>query len=57
MTKGLETDLRERLQALLEGRTVKSVRLTDTELYIEFTDGRRLFADGGLDGKLELSVN
>ena len=56
MTEPLEPDLQGRLQTLLEGRTVKAVRLTNRELFIEFSDGTHLFVDGKPGGELELSV-
>jgi hypothetical protein len=49
--------LSDRLQALLEGRAVASVRLEERELLMEFADGRRLFVNSQNDGTLDISVH
>lgn len=55
MTEAKEP-ISDRLQRLLEGKIIKSARVTGSELMIEFTDGGRLYVDGRDDGKIEVSV-
>jgi hypothetical protein len=47
----------QRATAMLAGKVVRCVRrLRAQELLVEFTDGTRLFVDGGSPGTLELSI-
>ena len=54
MAEPLETD-NDRLQRLLEGKTIRLIRQSGDELMVEFVDGGRLFVDVQ-DGRMELSV-
>ena len=48
--------LSARLHRLIEGKTIKSARYEERALFIEFTDGARMFVDGRDDRMIDVSI-